>query len=428
MRRVAATLLLCLMSVGASAETVALECGRVFDSVNARVLGPHVIVIEDERIAAVERGADYGGNGAVVDLSDATCLPGLMDMHTHITSQFSRTTYLDRFRDGPGEIAFKAVPYAERTLMAGFTTIRDLGDRDNLSVAMREAIQRGDLVGPRIVTSAKSIATTGGHADPTNGARFDIYPHPGPEDGVVNGIAEARQGVRQRYKDGADLIKITATGGVLSPAKNGQNPQFREDELRAIVETAADYDMPVAAHAHGAEGMKRAIRAGVISIEHGTLMDDEVIRLMKEHGTYFVPTLMAGEWVAEQAREPGFFPEVVRPKAATLGPMMTETFARAYKAGVKIAFGTDSGVSAHGDNAREFILMVDAGMPAAEALQSATATAAELLGMADRLGSLERGKLADIVAVPGNPVDDIALMEQVVFVMREGAIYRSPER
>jgi imidazolonepropionase-like amidohydrolase len=247
---------------------------------------------------------------------------------------------------------------------------------------------------------------------------------PGPKEGVVNSVEDARKAVRQRYKDGADWIKITSTGGVLSVAKSGQNPQFTDEELLAIVETARDYGMRVAAHAHGTEGMKRAVIAGVASIEHGTFMDDEVMQLMKENGTWYVPTILAGKWVAEKSKIDGFFPELVRPKAATIGPIIQDTFARAYKAGVPIVFGTDSGVSAHGDNAQEFALMVEGGMPPMEAIQSATSVAAEFLGIFDTHGSIEADKMADIVAVPGNPLDDIRAMERVSFVMRGGKVYK----
>ncbi len=291
-------------------------------------------------------------------------------------------------------------------------------------MALRDEIAKGMVPGPRIFTAGKSLATTGGHADPTNGLREDLTRDAGPEDGVVNGPADAAKAVRHRYKEGADFIKITATGGVLSVAKSGQNPQFTEPELRAIVATANDYGFHVAAHAHGAEGMKRAVRAGIKSIEHGTLMDDEVMDLMKEHGTYYVPTILAGVFVAEKAEIDGYFPEVVRPKAAEIGPKIHATFGKAFKAGVKIAFGTDSGVSPHGENAKEFGLMVSAGMPAMEAIQSATMSAAELLGIQGQLGSVEAGKIADLVAVQGNPLEDISILENVTFVMKEGVVYK----
>ena len=243
---------------------------------------------------------------------------------------------------------------------------------------------------------------------------------------MINGPEDARKAVRQRYKDGADLIKLTATGGVLSLAASGDNPQFTDDELLAVVATAKDYNMTVAVHAHGAEGMKRAVLAGVDSIEHGTYMTDEVIELMKERGTFWVPTNMAGEWVAKMAQEPGYFPEIVRPKAAAIGPVIRETFRKAHAAGVKIAFGTDSGVSPHGENAREFELMVAGGMPPMKAIQSATLVAAQLLRIDDKLGTLEEKKLADVIAVKGNPLEDIRAMHDVVFVMKEGVAYTSP--
>ena len=249
---------------------------------------------------------------------------------------------------------------------------------------------------------------------------------PGPKDGVINGTRDAKKAVRQRYKNGADLIKITATGGVLSIAKNSKNPQFTEDEIRAIVETANDYDMHVAAHAHGAEGMKRAIRAGVRSIEHGTLMDAEVMTLMKQYGTYYVPTISAGMFVAEKAKEDGYYPPIIVPKALEIGPRILKTFSIAHKFGIKIAFGTDSGVSYHGDNAKEFVHMVEGGMLPMDAVKSATMVSAELLGIQDKLGSIETNKIADIIAVEGNPIDDISFLQKVIFVMKEGKVYRSP--
>jgi imidazolonepropionase-like amidohydrolase len=418
----------CVAALGVAAAAQAatlIHAGNLIDGRADRPLGASTLVIEDGRITAVERGHRAPGAGdALIDLSASTVLPGLMDMHTHVSFESSPSSYLDRFTLGAPQVTLRSTVYARRTLEAGFTTIRDLGDAHNVSIALRDAIARGEVAGPRIFTSGKSIATTGGHADPTNGWADHLAGDPGPREGVINGPYEARKAVRQRYKDGADLIKVTATGGVLSLAASGENPQFLEDELAAIVATARDYDFHVAAHAHGAEGMKRAIRAGVYSIEHGTYMDDEVIRLMKQHGTWYVPTIHAGRFVAEKSAIPGYFPDIVRPKAAAIGPQIQDTFARAHQAGVKIAFGTDCGVGPHGDNAREFEYMVDGGMAPMQAIRAATSVAAQFLGIEDRLGTLEPGKLADVVAVPGDPLADIRQMRAVHFVMKEGVVYR----
>jgi len=322
------------------------------------------------------------------------------------------------------DAAFRSTVFAQKTLEAGFTTVRDLGEfYTGLPVSLRKAIERGYVDGPRIYAAGKSIATTGGHADPTNGLRHELMGDPGPEMGVINGPEDAMKAVRQRYKEGADVIKLTVTGGVLSLAKSGSNPQFTEEELNAVVKAAKDYDFVVAVHAHGAEGMKRAIKAGVDSVEHGTYMDKETIRLMKKNGTYYVPTITAGKWVAEKAAEDGYYPKVVQPKAAAIGPKIQDTFSRAYKAGVKIAYGTDAGVFPHGLNAREFKYMVEADMPAFEAIQSATWNTAKLLRIDDKLGSIEAGKLADIVAVDGDPLKNISVMESMSFVMKDGKIY-----
>ena len=349
-----------------------IHAGKVFTGTSNSLQENVTIVVEDNKIKAVKKGfAEAQEGDTVIDLKTSTVMPGLMDMHVHLSSQHGGPqTYLERFSLNEADYALRAANYAKITLDSGFTTVRNLGDGYNETVALRNAISKGYATGPRIYTVAKSIATTGGHADPSNGLSHLLRPDVGPKQGVVNGEAEAREAVRTRYQDGADLIKITATGGVLSVAKSGQNPQFMTDELEAIVETAKDYGMTVAVHAHGKEGMKRAIEAGVDSIEHGTYMDDEIRTLMKKHGTYYVPTILAGKFVADKAKIDGFFPELVRPKAAAIGPLIQNTFEQAHKAGVKIAFGTDSGVSAHGDNAQEFSLMVEAGMKPADALLS----------------------------------------------------------
>ncbi|MFZ8886730.1 MAG: amidohydrolase family protein [Steroidobacteraceae bacterium] len=406
-----------------------LHAAGLVDVRTGKVLGPSSVRVEDGRITAVEAGHRPPAEGdAVIDLGSCTLLPGLMDMHVHLTSEYSARAELDRYKKREADVALDATVYAERTLLAGFTTVRDLGDSFLASLSLRDAINAGKVAGPRVFAAGKSIATTGGHADPTNGLSpvfASAVGDPGPVKGVCNGAAECAQAVRQRYKDGSDVIKITATGGVLSIARSGQAPQFQSGELEAIIATARDYGFTVAAHAHGTEGMKRAVLAGVNSIEHGTFMDDETMRLMKEKGTLYVPTISAGRWVYEKGQQPGFFPDVVRPKALSIGPQIQDTFARAYRAGVPIMFGTDCGVCEHGTNGREFAYMVEGGMPVMEAIQSATLVPARFLGVTDRLGSIEVGKLADIIAVPGDPTADVDLLGQVAFVMKDGRTYRN---
>lgn len=421
----AALLAACLAAAPAPAATV-IHAGRLIDGVSSRPATGVTVVVEGNVIQRVVPGFESPAPGdTLVDLKDATLLPGLMDMHVHLTSEYSRRSQLDAYTKSEGDRALDGAVYAERTLLAGFTTVRDLGDSMLASLALRRAVDAGRLPGPRIFASGKSIASTGGHGDPTNGwVAWLKSDDPRLRDAVCNDPDACREAVRQRYKDGSDLIKITATGGVLSIARSGEAPQFTDAELAAIVATARDYGMRVAAHAHGAEGIKRAVRAGVDSIEHGTFMDDETMQLMKRQGTRYVPTISAGRWVYDQAREPGFFPDVVRPKATAIGPQIQRTFARAYAAGVPIMFGTDCGVCPHGSNAREFQFMAEAGMPVMEAIQSATIVPATFLGVADRLGSVEPGKLADLVAVPGDPIADVSALQRVSFVMKDGVIHK----
>lgn len=409
-----------LLSLSAQAETVLLECQQLLDVESGKMLQQQQILVDGKRIQAVGKAVDAAPDIRRVEL--ATCLPGLMDMHVHLDGQSAPNSYIKQFQNNAADYALTAAYYAGVTLRAGFTTVRNLGDSYNSTVALRNSINRSEAIGPRIFTSASSIGTTGGHADPTNGYRQDLMGDPGPVDGVINSADDARKAVRQRYKDGADWIKITATGGVLSLASNGQNPQFMPDELEALVAAANDYGFSVAAHAHGKEGMKRAVMAGVTSIEHGTYMDDEIIQLMKQKGTWYVPTITAGKFVAEKAAVDGYFPEVVRPKAAAVGPQIQETFARAYKGGVKIAFGTDMGVGPHGENAQEFAYMVEAGMPPLEAIRSATVYSAEMLQASADLGSISVGKYADIIAVSGDPLQDVNVLRQVNFVMKDGEV------
>ena len=412
------------------AQTV-IHAGKLINGHDGQVHNEMTVVVKDGKVDSIEDGyidpEKFGDADSVmvIELKEHTVMPGLMDMHTHLMMQHHKKVYSDKFFMNDADFALRSTTYAKKTLLAGFTTVRELGDNGTNSVSLRKAIDNGWILGPRIYTAGKSLATTGGHADPTNGTKGQFKRDGGPVDGVVNGVDDARKAVRQRYKDGADLIKLTATGGVLSLAVNGQNPQFTKDELEAIVEIASDYEMTVAVHAHGTEGMKRAVLAGVNSIEHGTYMTPEVMRLMKERGTYYVPTLMAGDWVAEKAKEEDYFPAVVRPKAAAIGPVIMKTFAKAHAAGVKIAFGTDSGVSPHGENAREFELMVAGGMTPMQAIQAATLEASKLLKIEDKLGTLEDGKLADIVAVKGDPIENISLMKKVAFVMKEGQVFKN---
>ena len=419
-------LTLLLLAGPASADTF-IQCPRLIDGVTKAVKSTHTIQIKDGLIVRVAVGnlKPDGADDKVITLTDATCMPGLIDTHVHITSELSKTTFVGQFRLDPADYALAAVPFAERTLKAGFTTVRDLGSSHNLSISLRDAINKGHIIGPRIYTAGKTLASTGGHADPTNGRNQALRGDPGPKEGVVNGADDAQKAVRQRYKDRADLIKITATGGVLSQAASGRNSQFTDEELAAIISTARDYGFKVAAHAHGAAGMKRAVIAGVDSIEHGTFMNEEIMRLMRKLGTSYVPTISAGKYVAEKAEEEGYFSAVIRPKAKAIGPAIQDTFARAYAAGVPIVFGTDSGVSPHGDNWKEFVYMVEAGMPEIEAILSANHSAARLLDIEDQLGTLTPGKIADIIAVAGNPVKDIGQMEHVLLVIKDGKVYRA---
>ena len=423
--RLLAVAVLSTLALPAFGADTALHCGKLFDSRSGKLLGAHTVVVRNGKVAEVLPGrTEAVANATAIDLSGHTCMAGWTDLHVHMGSQSSPASYSEGFRLDDVDFAFRSVGYAEKTLLAGFTSVRDLGG--NVTPHLRDAINQGLVKGPRIWAAGKSIATTGGHADPSNGLN-DRLSHligpPGPTEGVINSIDDARQAVRQRYKDGSDVIKITATGGVLSYAKSGDAPQFTIDEAKAIVDTAKDYGYKVAAHAHGEEGMYRAVAGGVTSIEHGTYMSDRVMALMKQKGTWYVPTIYAGRFVAEKAKIDGYYPEIVRPKAARIGGQIQDTAAKAYRNGVKIAFGTDMGVGPHGDNAREFIYMVEAGMPAAFALQAATIRAAEVLGVDDQ-GVIEPGKRADVIAMPGDPLADIGNVMKVDFVMKDGVVYR----
>ncbi len=413
-----------LFATWLSAQDTYLQCGKIVDTKSGKVLSEKTIVVSENKIKSIQNGYVNGTKeDTVIDLKDKVVLPGFIDLHVHIEGESSPTRYIERFTKNEADVAFQSTVYAERTLMAGFTTVRDLGG-SGVNIALRKAIDNGIVKGPRIFTAGKAIGTTGGHADPTNGMKKELMGDPGPKEGVVNSPEDAKKAVRQRYKDGADVIKITATGGVMSVAKNGQNPQFTVEEIKAIVETAKDYGMLTAAHAHGDEGMQRAVVGGIKTIEHGTLMSEETMDLMVKHNTFLVPTISAGKAAAKMAEIPGFLPPVVAKKAREIGPVSQATFGKAYKKGVPIAFGTDAGVSPHGENGKEFGFMNEVGMPVMEAIQSATVTNASLLGMSNELGQLREGFFADIVAVNEDPVKNVSTLENVIFVMKNGIVYK----
>ncbi len=399
-------------------------CGTLIDGVSNDPKTNMTIVIEGNKIISIENGFTKGAaDDKIIDLKTKTITPGWMDMHVHLSGETNPNQYLEEFQLNDADYAYRSVGFAKKTLLSGFTTVRDAGG--SVVISLRKAINRGLIEGPRIVAAGTPIGSTGSHADPTNGYRTDLIGDPNPKIGIANGTDECIKAVRQRYKEGSDVIKIMATGGVLSVASDGSGAQFTEEEIQTIVQTAKDYRLKVMTHAHGAEGIKRAIRAGVASIDHGTLMDDECIELFKKYGTWYVPTMTAGRSVMDSAKKPGYYPAVVAVKAIEIGPKLKTTFTKAYKAGVKIAFGTDAGVFKHGMNWLEFTYMIEGGMKPMEAIKSATINTATLLGMQDNLGTIETGKLADIVAVEGDPLKDSQAFGKVVFVMKDGIVYKS---
>ena len=403
-----------------------LHAGKLIDGFNAKALTEQTIVIEGGKITSVSAGYTPGESGdVVIDLKDKTVTPGLIDMHVHIEGETSPDRYLKRFTQNPADVAYDAAIYARKSLMAGFTSVRDMGG-SGVNISLRNAINKGKVVGPRIITAGKALSITGGHGDPTNGYRRDLMGDPGPKEGVVNSEEDAKKAVRWRYKNGADWIKITATGGVLSVAKDGSGPHFKENEIASIVSAAKDLGYDVAAHAHGAEGMKRAVRAGVKTIEHGTMMDDETMDLMIKNNCYLIPTISAGKYVAQKAQEnPRYFPPVVAQKAIAIGPQIQETFGRAYRKGVLIGFGTDAAVFPHGDNWKELVYMNEAGMPAMETIQTATSVNARILRMEDKIGSIKSGLEADIIAIDGDPLEDLSAFGSVSFVMKAGEVFKN---
>lgn len=403
---------------------VLIHAGNLIDVETGKIESRKSIVIKNSLITSVSDGyINKSDFQEYYDLKDSYVLPGLMDAHVHLAQEYVPKAERD-LKVEPEFNAIFAAANAIKTLNAGFTTVRNVGDGGMETISLRNAINKGIVPGPRILTSGKTIATTGGHGDPTNGLPTDLYEPPTPEEGVVDSFEDIKKAVRQRYKDGTDGIKITATGGVLSVAKSGENPQFTNNELEALISIAKDYGLWVAAHAHGKEGMLRAVNAGVTSIEHGTFMDSEVMDAMKKNGTYYVPTILAGEWVAEKSKIDNFFPELVRPKAAKIGPQILDTFTKAHKYGVRIAFGTDSGVSAHGDNWQEFALMVKGGMSPIETIQSATLETAKLFKLENEIGKIKTGFSADIIALRDNPLENIESLKDISFVMKEGTRYK----
>lgn len=411
---------------GKNPEVVVLKAARLFDGKGDTVVPNGVVIVEGDRIRAAGSGLAVPAGARVIDLGDATLLPGLIDAHTHIAGE-SQDNWLqgtmDNLRRTVPETAIRATGYARRTLMAGFTTIRDVGSGESIDIGLRNAVRDGVVPGPRILAANNALGARGGHCD-ESGFPYKFFPEKGPETGIASGADQFRDAVRFQVKYGADVIKICATGGVLSLADEVDTPQLTQEEMNAIVDEAHRLRKKVAAHAHGAEGAKAAVRAGVDSIEHGSFLDDEGLRLMKERGTFLVPTLLAGEYVAGKAAVRHYPPEIAA-KAKAAVAVRSDMFRKALRMGVKIAFGTDSAVSPHGMNAQEFALMVDLGMAPAAALRSATSVAADLLGLAKTIGTLEPGKAADVIAVPGNPLTDIKAMEKVRFVMKGGQVFKN---
>jgi imidazolonepropionase-like amidohydrolase len=409
-------------------KTTVLKAARLYDGKSDALVKPGMVVIVDGKIVGTGSSAAIPAGAEVIDLGDATLLPGFIDAHTHETMMY-RENYTQAMLEGLQkpipEMALDASVNARVTLMAGFTTVRDVGSRDYLDAGMRNAIERGVVPGPRMLVAVHAIGATGGHCDHT-GYRDGVFgKETGPEVGVISGADEARKAVRFAHKYGATVIKTCATGGVLSMADAVDTPQLTQEELNAIVDEAHALRLKTAAHAHGAEGAKRAIRAGIDSIEHGSFLDDEALNMMKERGTYYVPTLMAVQGLSEQIAKGTPIPPPILVKAKAAIAAIHQTFQKALAKGIKIGMGTDAAVYPHGRNPEEFHQMVDLGMKPIDALKAGTSVDAELLGLADKIGTLEAGKLADVVAVPGDPLENIRQTEKVFFVMKEGVIYKN---
>lgn len=401
---------------------LAVRAGRLIDGRGGAPVSNAVILIEGERITAAGSGLTIPAGYEVIDLGSATVLPGLIDCHTHVTGQ-PENYYDDNFRKSAIDLAVTAHLYARRTLEAGFTTIRDVGAREFVDVALRNAINAGKIPGPRMQVATLTVGATGGHGD-LNGfspyLKFDNF------SGIADGVDEIRKLIRFEIKHGADVIKMLATAGVLSEEESVGAPQFSPEEMKAIVDEAAMWGRKVAAHAHGTEGIKRAVRAGVASIEHGSLIDDEGIQLMKERGTFLVADIYNDDYILAEYSRLGF-PEKIIEKERKIGRLQRENFQRAARAGVRIAYGTDAGVYPHGWNGRQFAKMVQFGLTPMQAIQAATTSAAELLGWSDRVGAVAPGLFADIIAVSGDPLKDITELERVKFVMKGGVVYKSDD-
>jgi imidazolonepropionase-like amidohydrolase len=408
-------------------KTIVLKAARLWDGKSDAVVTPGVVVISGGRIQATGSSAQIPAGAEVIDLGDATLLPGFMDAHVHMSGEFSddwRQAYINSQQKPIAEQALDTIEYARKTLMAGFTTVRDLGAGEQIDVGLRNAIRNGKVPGPRMLVTVHALGATGGHCD-NSGHRQGLFPETGVKDGIANSPWEIRAAVRLNHKYGADVIKVCATGGVLSLTDAVDTPQLTQEELDAMVDEAHALRMRAAAHAHGAEGAKRAIRAGINSIEHGTFLDDEALDLMKQKGTYYVPTLMAAQGLRERMARAAAFPPPILEKARVAAAALDATVRKAIQKGVKIALGTDAAVYPHGRNAEEMAELVRLGMKPVDALKAATSVDADLLGVADRLGSLEAGKIADVIATPGDPTRDITVTQKVLFVMKDGTVYRN---